>query len=348
MLDKIQRGWRKPGWLNYILLPVSWLYLFLIFVRRALYKIRVLQSTSLGKPVVVVGGISVGGVGKTPVVVELIHYFRDKGFHPGVISRGYGGHSDHWPRQVDEHTDAGIVGDEPQLIFEQTGVPVVVGPDRVADGQYLIDKLGCDVLISDDGFQHYRLRRDIDIVVVDGQFGLTGLGNGWCLPAGPLRESANNLGRADMILINGFNDSLQGKSQLLRFGSNQYTMSMELKQVRSLKTNEVRPLESFSGDSVFAVAGLGNPERFFLGLERAGLSIIRKPFPDHHRFVQSDIPLEMDRGKSRSVLMTEKDGIKCRDLDNLDNLWIVPGQGLIERKFYEQLDILMEEIPTND
>jgi tetraacyldisaccharide 4'-kinase len=348
MLDNIQRGWRKPGWLNYILLPVSWLYSFLVFIRRVLYKIGILQSTSLGKPVVVVGGISVGGVGKTPVVVELIRHFRDKGYQPGVISRGYGGHSDYWPRQVDEQTDAGIVGDEPQLIFELTGAPVVVGPDRVADGRYLIDKLGCDMLISDDGFAHHKLRRDIDIVVVDGQFGSAGLGNGWCLPAGPLRESSTNLGRADMVVVNGVNESTGKKSQLLVSAVDQYRMSMELNNVRSLKTGEIRSLESFSDGPVFAVAGLGNPERFFLGLERAGLSVIRKPFPDHHRFVQSDIPVEILRGKNRPVLITEKDGIKCRDLGNLDNLWVVPGHGLIEKKFYEQLDRLMEKTLTND
>ena len=348
MLDKIKRGWRKPGWLNLILLPVSFLYSVVVFVRHALYKLGILESTSLDKPVVVVGGISVGGVGKTPVVVELIRHFRGKGFRPGVISRGYGGDSDHWPRKVDENTNPALVGDEPQLIFEQTGAPVVVGPDRVADGRFLINKLGCDVLISDDGFQHFRLRRDIDIVVVDSQFDSAGLGNLWCLPAGPMREPVNNLGRADLVVINGVSENCTEHSQLMVAGVNRYRMSMKLKQVRSLKTGEVRLLESFSDSPVFAVAGLGNPERFFLGLERAGLSIIRKPFPDHHRFVESDIPVEIFRGNIRPVLMTEKDAIKCRTFDNLDNLWVVPGHGIIERKFYDQLDILMEKITTND
>ena len=347
MLGKIQHGWRKPGWLNYILLPVSWLYSIVMVVRHALYKLGVLPSVSLDKPVVVVGGISVGGVGKTPVVVELIRHFRGRGFRPGVISRGYGGDSDHWPRRVDEHTDAAIVGDEPQLIFEQTGAPVVVGPDRVADGRLLIDKLGCDILISDDGFQHFKLRRDIDIVVVDSQFDSAGQGNVWCLPAGPLREPINNLERADMVVINGVVESSPVHSQLRVQSVKRYGMSMELKQARSLKTGEVRLLESFSDGPVFVVAGLGNPERFFLGLERVGLSIIRKPFPDHHRFVQSDIPRDTDCGKIMPVLMTEKDGIKCRSLDNLDNLWVVPGHGIIEENFYDQLDLLVEKIKKN-
>ena len=348
MLDKIQHGWRKPGWLNIILLPVSWLYSLVVFIRHSLYRLGVLKSVSLEKPVIVVGGISVGGVGKTPIVVELIHYFRDKGFKPGVISRGYGGESDFWPRQVDEHTDAALVGDEPKLIFEQTGAPVVVGPDRVADGRYLIDKLGCDLLISDDGFQHFRLRRDIDIVVIDGQFGPYGLGNGWCLPSGPLREAGRNLRRANMVVINGVGEGSGSESELGITGAGCCSMSMELKQAYSLKTGEERLLERFSGHTVYAVAGIGNPERFFLGLEQVGLTIIRKPFPDHHRFVQSDIPVETIEENVIPVFMTEKDGIKCKDLSNLNNLWVVSGKAILEKKFYDQLDILMEKVTINE
>ena len=200
--------------------------------------------------------------------------------------------------------------------LSKTGVPVVVGPDRIADGRYLIDELNCDLLISDDGFQHFRLHRDIDIVVIDGQFGSSGLGNEWCLPAGPLRESITNLRRADLVVINGVGEKAAEQNQLKLPGARGHSMSMKLEQVHSLKTGEIRSLESFSDSPVFAVAGIGNPERFFLGLERAGLSVIRKPFPDHHRFMQSDMPVDSTDGELRPVLMTGKDGIKCRDLDS--------------------------------
>ena len=167
MLDKIQQGWRSPGWVNYLVLPVTTLYATLVFVRRRLFKSKLLKTHSLPVPVIVVGGLSAGGSGKTPVVIGLVNYLRDKGFNPGVISRGYGGNSAFWPREVDDKTDAETVGDEPQLMFERLGVPVVVGPDRVRDGHYLVDKCGCDIIVSDDGFQHFKLKRDVDIVVVD-------------------------------------------------------------------------------------------------------------------------------------------------------------------------------------
>ena len=289
-------------------------------------------------PVIIVGSISVGGSGKSPLVIALVNHLKEKGFKPGVISRGYGGKSAFWPRAVDQTTSAELVGDEPQLIFEQCDVPVVTGPDRVRNGYYLIDDMNCngncDILISDDGYQHFALKRTIDIAVVDGQYGF---GNGWCLPAGPLREPKSALKRADIVVING-----PSTGELLRgipCCCPVYCMGMELQEAYNLMDKRRRKLSEFSNYPVHAVAGIGNPIRFFSQLENAGIDITPQVFPDHHKFTENDLAF----ADNREVLMTEKDGVKCRGMSVAKNIWVVPAKLRVDEDLYQRVEALISK-----
>lgn len=333
MRNKIQQGWRNPGILNYLLLPVSWLYSLLIDIRRWAYQIKLLPSNSVSVPVIVVGGITAGGAGKTPVVIALVEYLNKHGYKPGVISRGYGGNSSTWPRQVDSQTTAEMVGDEPQLIFERCDIPVVVGPNRVDVANWIIDKCGCDIIISDDGFQHFALNRDIDIVVVDGQ---SGMGNGWCLPSGPLRET-NGLSRANWILINGSGSI--AKQLCEQYPEKTVIGEMALSNVVALHGDQRKTLEQFVGQTIIAMAGVGNPDRFFSQLETKGLTIQPHPFEDHHLFQEQDLHLF----ENQTILMTEKDAIKCRRLKGISNAWYAPGNLEIDSSFFKQIDLALNQ-----
>lgn len=246
-------------------------------------------------PVIVVGNISVGGTGKTPLVIWLIEQLRQWGFRPGVLSRGYGGKAEHYPLRVTENTPAEVCGDEPLLIALRTGAPVMVAPDRVTAARALLRSGEVDVLVTDDGLQHYRLARDLEFCVVDGQ---RGLGNAALLPAGPLREPASRLGQVDWVAVNG--EGFEPPEQGFRF-----TLAGE--PVAALIGGASRALADFESP-VHAVAGIGNPERFFASLEAEGLSIIRHAFADHHRFTAADLAF----GDTLDVIMTEKDAVKCR------------------------------------
>jgi len=329
-LEKLQQGWRRPGVLNYLLIPLSLCYVLVVAMRHTCYRLGLLKSTTLAVPVIVVGSISVGGSGKSPLVMSLVNHLKATGFMPGVISRGYGGNSEFWPREVNQSTSAELVGDEPQLIFERCNVPVVVGPDRVENGCHMIEKMDCNILVSDDGYQHFALNRTIDIAVIDGQFGF---GNGWCLPAGPLRELKSGLDRADIVVINGRPD------EELSDRIPHCTMEMVLQTAYNLVDGSQRELSKFLGSPVHVVAGIGNPARFFSQLEQAGLDIIPHAFPDHYRYTREDI----DFGDDHNVLMTEKDGIKCRDMFTLENIWIVPAELRLEEGFFERVTDLLEK-----
>ena len=270
-------------------------------------------AVRLPVPVVVVGNISVGGTGKTPVTIWLIEQARALGFRPGVISRGYGGRAARYPLRVTASTDPAECGDEPALIARRTGVPVAVAPDRVAAGRLLIEHDGVDLLIADDGLQHYRLMRDLEFCVIDGA---RGLGNGARLPAGPLREPASRLTSVDAVIVNG---SLA--VPLPAHGKPQLAMRLGIERALSLQTGEARPLSSFKGQQVRAIAGIGNPQRFFAALEAHGLVVIPQPFPDHHRYTAADLAF----GDAAPVLMTEKDAVKCAAFAR-PGLWCVPAE----------------------
>jgi len=309
-MKRLDHYWYSQNPVAWVMLPFSWLFCTVAVLRRFAYAKGWLTSQSVGAPVVIVGNISVGGTGKTPLIIGLCEYLAQKGFNPGVVSRGYGA-SQSGEYSVAADDDAAICGDEPLLIKQRTGCPVVIGRDRVAAARKLIAEHDCDVVLSDDGMQHYRLHRNIEIAVVDAD---RKFGNGFCIPAGPLRETESRLGSVDMVVHHGRS---QGR----------YRFSLEFKDAVNLVTNEQRPLDSFSEMTVHAAAGIGYPQRFFNQLRSHGLGVIEHPFPDHHAFGINDI-LFTD---GLPVLMTEKDAVKCARLQPpqghdgvLRHCWSVP------------------------
>lgn len=255
--------------------------------------------------IIVVGNITVGGVGKTPLVIRLCRLLRTAGLKPGVVSRGYG-RKDMKLRLVSPASDPEVVGDEPLLIARQAGVPVIVANDRCEAARKLL-KQGVDVIISDDGLQHYRMPRKLEICVVDGK---RGFGNGLLLPAGPLREPKERLNSVDYIVVNGASDVVPPEQ-------NPVTMSLAAGLLRSLDGRQSWRLAQFAGCKVNAVAGIGNPGRFFKLLRQARITVNEYAFPDHHRFLASDFE-EMDG--NLPVVMTEKDAVKVKNID-LKNAW---------------------------
>lgn len=270
-------------------------------------------AVQLPVPVIVVGNITVGGTGKTPFVLWLVEQLRARGWNPGVISRGYGGSAPSYPLRVSATTDPSWAGDEPALIARRLDVPVAVAPDRVAAARLLLDAGEADILVTDDGLQHYRLARDIEICVVDGS---RGLGNGSLLPAGPLREPPQRLQQVDLVVVNGGGWRAPGL--------NAVDMQLRTVEAVSLDSGERRPLSAFAGGRVHAVAGIGNPQRFFASLRAAGLDPIPHPFPDHHDYTAMDLAFD----GAEPVLMTEKDAVKCGELVQ-PRLWYVPAQAVL-------------------
>ncbi len=287
--------WGRRGLAACLLLPLAWLFQGLSSLRRLAYRQGLLSRTRLPVPVVVVGNISVGGTGKTPFIAWLARYLRHQGWRPGIVARGYGGRAGEWPQMVESGSDPEQVGDEPVMLAAATGCPLAVGPDRPAAARMLLER-GCDIILSDDGLQHYALERDFEIVLIDGE---RGLGNRFLLPAGPLRESAARLKSVDLVLQTG--------------GGSEKWPVMRLRPVALVNLADPQRtgnLQDFVGRPLVAVAGIGNPVRFFQTLRAAGLDPIERPFPDHHRFRVEDLDIDPDQ----HLIMTEKDAVKCRNL----------------------------------
>jgi tetraacyldisaccharide 4'-kinase len=299
-LDRtLQRVWyeRSPLPLFLALIPLSLLFAALSGLRRAAFRLGLLQSVRVAKPVIVVGNITVGGTGKTPLVIWIAEFLQQRQFRVGVITRGYGGTAASWPQDVTRHTSAAAVGDEAVLIAHRTGAIVVAGPDRVEAAHRAIT-LGADVVVSDDGLQHYRLDRAGEIVVIDAA---RGIGNGWLLPAGPLREREERLQRADLVV-----GTARGGQPMS--GSHIVVARHALAQAQCMVSGERRDLSTFAGATVHAVAGIGNPEAFFAMLRQHGLVVDARALPDHAVIGRSEI----DFPGSAPVLMTEKDAVKCQ------------------------------------
>lgn len=296
----LEHLWYRGSPWGLLLLPASGLFGVLTGLRRALYRLGLLPVALLPVPVVVVGNISVGGTGKTPLVSWLAAFLRAEGYHPAIVSRGYGGAAA-GPRAVGQEGDPASVGDEPVLLARRAGCPVWVGRDRVAAARALLRAHPeCDVLLSDDGLQHYRLGRQVEIVVLDGA---RRFGNGLLLPAGPLREGKGRLASVDAVVANLGNEPA-GKSVEAR----EYAMILCGHTFYNLERPEVRiEPESLRGKRLHAVAGIGNPGRFFGFLRKLGLEVAEHPFPDHYSYRPED--LHFDRPDA--ILMTEKDAVKC-------------------------------------
>jgi tetraacyldisaccharide 4'-kinase len=303
----------------YLLSPFSWLYWVVVVVRRFLYASGCKKVTSFPVPVIVVGNITVGGTGKTPLVIWLAKFLRARGKRVGIVSYGYGSKGASYPIVVDQNSDVGIVGDEALLIAQKTGCLVVIDVDRVAAAKKLLQESPCDVIISDDGLQHYALGRTIEIAVVDES---RGFGNGFCLPAGPLREMPSRLKRVDVVVTNRLivSDSEAGGVQSVSSAERiTNSMSYVVDQLQNLQKGSLcRSLAEMRGRMVHAVAGIGNPEKFFQMLRQAGLEVCPHVFPDHHKYVLADLEFFDDL----PVVMTEKDAVKCMGFAG-ENWWFV-------------------------
>ena len=312
--------------LIWLLLPLSWLYCAVAIVRRKAYQLKIKKSYAAKAPVVIIGNIVVGGSGKTPLLISVCEFMKENGFNPGVVSRGYGGKIS-GIKQVQENDSAALVGDEPLMIYQRTGVPVVVGADRVAAVKHLLEKNRCDIVLSDDGLQHYRMQRNVEIVVVDAK---RGFGNGFCLPAGPLRERVSRLDDVDMVVYSGADHAVGNDIYNKSEDTCWYTLKML--DFCQLNTDECQSLSSFKDKTVHAVAGIGDPSRFFAQLRRSEINVIEHAFVDHHAYKQSDFSGWQDE----CIIMTEKDAVKCRQL-SLTDAWVVKVTAEISKSLASQL-----------
>lgn len=331
----LTRNWLRRGLLAWCLLPVACLFRLLVGIRRSLYSLGWMKSTRMPVPVIVVGNIFIGGTGKTPLVICLVEAMRAAGFTPGVISRGYGSKGSE-PQNVGGQVLPQEVGDEPLLIAQRALCPVMVGRNRVAAAQALLAQHPqVDLIISDDGLQHYALARDIEIVLFDAR----GAGNGWMLPAGPLREPLSR--ERDFTVVNGGHaPGLDGE-----------TFAMHLSGIDAYQLTQpshTRPLKSFGDDQssrLLAAAGIGNPARFFSMLRLSGLSFEEMPLPDHYDFAQNPFASsEVD-----IILITEKDAVKCRLHDALRNdprLWVIPVSAQVDAALPKKIVEKLRGSPT--
>lgn len=350
---------RRPLWLFLLLMPLSALFALIVWVRRGAYGRGFFSSVRVSVPVIVIGNITVGGTGKTPFVIWLTLRLQAMGWRVGIVIRGYGGQSTHWPRDVQADTSYTEVGDEAVLLAQRTGAIVVVGPDRAAAARRAVE-LGADFVLSDDGLQHYRLARDVEIAVVDEA---RLLGNRWLLPAGPLREPRSRLATVDLIVrtqratattdqrINS--PSVDQPSTPLgtdrRAGPPNITAIARIAEAVSLTGDRQRTLGSFRGGRVHAIAGIGNPEAFFNALRAQGLDVDGRALPDHAAASRADITFADDA----PVLMTQKDAVKCRHLAD-ERHWAVPldvelsdtDAAIVERMIRQLLQVPRNATPT--
>jgi tetraacyldisaccharide 4'-kinase len=309
----IHRVWYEGAGSYRLLLPLSGLYWLLIGLRRYLYQFGILDTHRAVAPVIVVGNITTGGTGKTPVTIWLARELQARGFSPGIVSRGYGGSKSSSSMRVDTASDPAVVGDEPVLMARLSGCPVVVDADRFRAAEMLVQD-GADLVIADDGLQHLRLERTYDICVIDGA---RGLGNRHLLPAGPLRDTIARLSEVDQVLLNGPLRVQGGEVSVVE--QNAIEFELVAVEVRRLNGSLTRPIERFEGTTVHGVAAIGNPNRFFDLLRAHGMQVIEHAFPDHARLATNDL----DFGDEFDILMTEKDAVKLgRPKSN--KLWAVP------------------------
>ncbi|MFN7085011.1 MAG: tetraacyldisaccharide 4'-kinase [Burkholderiales bacterium] len=324
-MNWLERHWQRVTLLGFFLYPLSLFFLLAVKLRRALYRAGILPAARLPVAVVVVGNITVGGTGKTPLVLWLVNFLREHGLRPGIVSRGYGRRGAS-PRAVTAASDVASCGDEPVMLAQRANVPVWVGADRVAAARALLQAHPeCDVIVSDDGLQHYALQRDLEIAVIDGA---RGLGNARLLPAGPLREPATRLAAVDAIVVNVSQSAGVG----LRTGAPPaFAMTLQSRGFYNLLNPDHKAVaEQFMNRRVHAIAGIGNPRRFFELLQRLGLTFTAHPFPDHHAFSAGELACD----DADFVVMTEKDAVKCRPFAT-EKHWVLRVEAEIDPAFGE-------------
>jgi tetraacyldisaccharide 4'-kinase len=309
---RLQQLWYGNSPAARLLLPLSWCFQLLVMLRRWCFANGWLKSYKLSKPVIVVGNLTVGGTGKTPLVIWLANELAALGQPIAVITRGYGGKAGSWPQTVLATSNPALVSDEAVLIAQQTNALVIAGPDRVASAEQAI-AAGAEIIISDDGLQHYRLQRDCELMVVDAS---RGFGNGYLLPAGPLRESVARLKQADMVLLNQ-----RTHVQSVQLDAPTVSYQLELNQLRSIRSNTLRPVSELKGQRVHVVTAIGNPQGFIGALRQQGIVVQPRILPDHAALSRADIEFADDL----PVLMTEKDAVKCTSIASSQH-WAVGAQ----------------------
>ncbi|RUR18826.1 tetraacyldisaccharide 4'-kinase [Legionella sp. km535] len=310
----IEKLWYGNHPLRWTLLPLSWCYRLITATRRKYLESFCQRTVSV--PIIVVGNLSVGGVGKTPLVIALAQRMRQKGLRVGIVSRGYGAKPQYVPYEIQMDDSAEQVGDEPLMIARKTDCPVVIAPNRMDAVHYLLDRHKVQMIISDDGLQHYRMGRAIEIAVIDG---VRGLGNGLLLPAGPLRESAARLQEVDFIIVN------EGIRE------HAYTMRLIPGKIIKLSTGEEMEYDAFKKADVAAVAAIGNPQRFYSTLTHLGIEFKPYSYPDHYQFEPNDF-----NHPESLIIMTEKDAVKCCSFHS-DKMYYLPVEATLNEAFWDAL-----------
>jgi len=331
MTNWFQKQWAGFTFWHIVLIPFSWLFGIIVCLRQYLYRNGWLKSSRLQVPVIVVGNINIGGTGKTPLVIWLAEQMKLAGYKPGIISRGYGGNTPQ-VTEVFPDSNALAVGDETVLIAARTNCPVFVSADRISAGQHLLKAYPeCSIIISDDGLQHYRMQRDVEIVVYDS---VKGFGNGALLPAGPLRESKARLKTVDAIVSNG----AVGRNNLS--GIRPIQMQLVAADFYNLANNQIKSdVQAFFGQKIIAVAGIGNPQRFFDQLSVLGLQFESRAYTDHYIFQAKDF----EGTNADVILMTEKDAVKCRAFAK-PNFWVLPVSAEVSD---ELMSIVLNKLNCN-
>lgn len=319
----------------WLLVPFSWVFEWIVRCRCFLYQHHIFPQFNAKIPLIVVGNLTVGGNGKTPLVLAITEHLQNRGFKVGIVTRGYKGQHRR-PMRVDSQSDPLIVGDEPCMIAQKLSCPIVVGKNRVEALKYLLsldpkEPLALDYIISDDGLQHYALGRSLEIVVIDAK---RQFGNGYCLPAGPLREPISRLFDVDLIVYNDRAESSSDDSHRMLYQMGACYQALDKKNRQ--------PLSAFKDQKIHAIAGLGYPEPFFQQLTAMGLEVIPHAYPDHHHYQASDLYFHDDL----PIILTEKDWVKCQSFMQVTH-WVLPIQAVLSSDFYQHLDRLMQEKTSN-
>lgn len=322
----LKKWYQNESKLIRVLLPISSIYAVVIRLRRAFLNRFICWHSPI--PVVVVGNITLGGVGKTPLVAAIAKHYTQLGWKVGIVSRGYGATCSHFPHEVNATDTGEQVGDEPLLLAKMTGCPVVIAPKRVQAVKALLNRHALDLIISDDGLQHYALGRQVEIAVIDGQ---RQLGNACLLPAGPLREPVSRLKEVNLVVINGAEHKSIEKPKI------KYSMQLQPIEFKALKTGDVLSLDAFKNKEVNAVAAIGNPERFFNSLQQLGVVITASHvFSDHHVFKAQELD------KMAAIIMTEKDAMKCTSFAK-ENWFSLRVEAKLDPGFWGALSALLEK-----
>jgi len=320
----LNRIWYEDHPLSLLLLPISWIYSGFIKIRRLVYLSGLLPIQKINIPVLIVGNLTVGGTGKTPLIIWLANFLVENGHRPGIISRGYGSNKSRLPQQVRADSNPYLVGDEPVLIAQRTSCPVAVSTKRYIAAKELTEHTDCDVILCDDGLQHLAFGREFEIAVIDGD---RRFGNGHCLPAGPLREPVSRLNTVDMVVSNG------------KAGKNEHLMEYEYDDLCLLQGGQTIKIDTLRGKSIHVVTGIGNPARLYSYLRKYEIRVIKHEYPDHHRYSNDDIRFNDDL----PVVMTEKDAVKCRKYAG-KNMWYIPISATFGDAFNHRILISLKEL----